>query len=68
MGQLTILDNPVGSVMNGITVITNLYRLGSAEPPNNLPTSAQHPVKDDEIVGTARISEGAEAQNKESER
>lgn len=25
-------DNPVGSMMNGITVIMNLYRLGGAEP------------------------------------
>ena len=42
-------------------VTQNLYRLGSAEPTNNLPTSARHPVQDDEIVGAAwRHAEGVD--------
>lgn len=42
--------NPDPSVVNVLNVTTKEQRLGSADTTNNLPTSAQHPAMDDDIV------------------
>lgn len=43
-------DNPDPSVVNEIKVTTKEQRLGIEDSTDNMPTSAQHPTKDEDIV------------------